>query len=77
MSKNILIEFWSLFKNVNPCDQTTRKRNLFDLPKEYCGPGRQTHIAVIDNRFYREIEKSFCAGKVYPNTLFSENTSPQ
>ena len=37
----------------------------------------QTRIADIDNRFCREIEKSFCAGKVYPNTLHLGNTRPQ
>ena len=55
-------------------DQATRKRNFFDLQKEYCAPGIQTHIADIHNRFCQEIEKCFCAGKVYPNTLYLENT---
>ena len=42
-----------------------------------CAPGTQTHIVDIDNRFCREIEKSFCAGKVYPNTFYLDNTRPQ
>ena len=41
---------------------------MFDLRKEYCASSTQTHIADIDNRFRQEIEKSFSAGKVYPNT---------
>ena len=41
----------------------TRKRNLFDLQKEYCAPGTQTHIVDIDNRFCQEIEKSFLQAK--------------
>ena len=50
-----------------PLGQTTRKRNLFDLQIENCAPGTRTRIADIDNRFCREIGKSFSAGKVYPN----------
>ena len=60
-----------------PLGQTARKRNLFDLQKEYCALGTQTLIADIDNRFCREIEKSFCAGKVYPNTLYLDKRRPQ
>ena len=60
-----------------PFDQTKRKRSLFDLRKEYCTPSTQTRIADIDNRFCREIEKSFCAGKVCPKTLYLYNTRPQ
>ena len=58
-------------------DQPTRKRNLFDLAKRNCAINAQTSIAGIDNRFCRDIEKSFCAGKVYPNTLYLDNTRPQ
>ena len=60
-----------------PFDQVTRKRNLFEPQKEYCALDTQTRIAGIDNRFCREIEKSFCAGKVYLNTLYLGNTRPQ
>ena len=42
---------------------------MFDLQKEYCAPGTQTRVADIDNLFCREIEKSFCAGIVYANTI--------
>ena len=65
------------FQKCKPQDQTTRKRKLFDLQKEYSAPGKQMRIAGIDNRFCREIEMSFCAGKVYPNTLYLDNTRPQ
>ena len=58
----ILNGVWTLFKNVK---QMTRKRKSFDLQKEYCAPGTQTRIADLDNRSCREVEKSFCAGKVY------------
>ena len=54
----------------------TRKKNSFDLQKEYLAPGTQTRIADIDNRFCREVEKSVCADKVYPNTLHLDNTRP-
>ena len=53
-----------------------KKRKPFDIQKEYCSPGTQTRIADIDNRFCREIEESFSAGKIYPNTLFLDNTRP-
>ena len=46
-----------------PLDQATRKRNMFDLQKEYCAPSTQTHIADIDNRFCQEMEKSFLQAK--------------
>ena len=58
-------------------DQTTRKRNLFDLQKKYCAPGSQLRIVDIDKRFCPEIQKSFCAGKVYPNTLYLDKTRLQ
>ena len=51
--------------------------DLFDLRKENCATGTQTRIADIDNRFCREIEKSFCASKVYLNTLYLDNTRSQ
>ena len=60
-----------------PLDQTTRKRILFDLQRNFCEPGTQTRIADVDNRFCREIEKSFCAGKFNPITVFSDNIRPQ
>ena len=47
-----------LLQKRKPLGQTARKRNLFDLQKEYCALGTQTLIADIDNRFCREIEKS-------------------
>ena len=47
-----------------PPDHTTRKRNLFALQKEYCAPGTQTRIVDIDNRFCRDIEKSFVQANV-------------
>ena len=60
-----------------PQDQTTRKTILFDLQKEYCALDTQTRIAGIVNRFCREIEKSFSASKIYPNTfVFGQYTSP-
>ena len=55
----------------------TRKRNLFDLQKDYCAPGTDMRIADLDNRSCREIEKFFCAGKVYPNPLYLVNIRPQ
>ena len=49
---------------------------MFDLQKDYCAPGTQTHIADFDKRFCQEIVKSFCAGKVYPNILYLDKTRP-
>ena len=42
----------------------------------YCELDTQTLIGGIDNRFCREIEKSFRADKVYPNTLYLDITGP-
>ena len=61
----------------NTLGQTTRKRNKFDLQKEYCTPATQTSNAGIDNRFCQQIEMSFCAGRVYQNTLYLDITRPQ
>ena len=44
---------------------------------EYCAPDTQTRFAGIDNCFCREIEKAFCAGNIYPNTLYLDNTRQQ
>ena len=60
-----------------PLHQATRKRNFFDLQKEYSAPGTQMRTAGFDKCFCRESEKSFCAGKVYPNTLYLDNTRLQ
>ena len=51
----------------------TRKRIFFDPQNDDCAPATQTRIADLDNRFCREIEKSFCAGKVYPNSHESDS----
>ena len=50
-------------------DQATRRKKLFDLQKEYCAPDTQTRIAVIDNRFFREIEKCFFLHAKFTRTL--------
>ena len=74
--KHLEFIFDSLGKR-KPLEQTTRKRNLFDLQKKYCAPGTRTRIADVDNRFSREIEKASCAAKINPNTLFLDNTRHQ
>ena len=55
----------------------TRKSNSIDPQKEYCAPGTQMPIADIDNGFCPEIQKSLCAGKIYPNALYLDNTRLQ
>ena len=51
ISNNNLSCFWTIFKNVDSLAKRQKKKNLFDLQKEYCAPGTETRIADIDNRF--------------------------
>ena len=69
----VLISYWKC----KLLDQSTRKRNLFDVQNKNSALGTQTRTADFDNRFCREVEKSFCAGKVNMNTLYSHKTRPQ
>ena len=63
ISNNILIWFWSLFKNVHPLTKRQEKGVCLFFKKEYCSPDTQTHIADIDNRFCQEIQKFFVQAK--------------
>ena len=65
------------FQQCEPLDQATKKRNFIDLQKQNCALDTQTRIASIDSCFCREIEKSFCAGKVYLITSYLDNTRLQ
>ena len=68
--------FFKLFVSLQKCKplgERTRKRNFFDYQKENCAPGTQMRIAYLDKRFCRDIEKSICAGKIYPNFFYSDS----
>ena len=54
-----------------------KKTTLFALQREYCAPGTQPQIVDFNIRVNQELEKSFCALGVYPNTLHLDNTRPQ
>ena len=55
---------------------TSWKKNLFELQREYCELDTWTCIEDIDNHFFQEIEKSFRARKVYLNNVFGQYTFP-
>ena len=55
----------------------SRKTNLFVRQRDCCTPDTWTRNQDIDYRFCQKIQKSFCARKVYPNTLLSDNTRSQ
>ena len=75
-SDKILNCFLLLLKNKN-LDQTSRKTNLFALQRKYCSPDKWMCIEDLDSCFCREIDKSFCAHKIYRNTLSSDNARSQ
>ena len=53
---------------------TSRKMGFFNFQRESYAPDAWKCIEDTDSRFCRQIEKSFSARRVYPNTLFSGNT---
>ena len=69
-------DFWASWKNKSP-GKISRKTTLLVLQRNYCALGLWRCIEDIDSRFSREIEKSFCAGKVYSKTLSFDNTRSQ
>ena len=76
LQKHLELIFASLQK-YKSLDQTSRKMILLDLQREDCAPDALTSIEDVVSRFCQVIEKSFCARKVYPNTLYSDNTRSQ
>ena len=68
---------FAFLENSKSLGQISRKTNLFVVQREYCALDTWTCLEDTDNRFSEKNEKSFCACKVYPNTLYWDNTRSQ